>query len=181
MRHSALPFGSIDPHASQSFPESSERNGREDRPARIDADLDGLHPVAVYQALEGEGVSRRREEAVEIGEGGCLTLAQPGEDDATLRRLLADEETALLIDRTWLVGDAAPRWARLRERLASLPRPVFPLEGRDVLALGEPEGPRLGALLRAVRQWWLTGGCVADQAACASELVRLRSFRDRPS
>ena len=36
----------------------------------------------------------------------------------------------------------------LRARLAALPRPVFPLEGRDVLALGEPEGPRVGALLR---------------------------------
>jgi len=60
----------------------------------------------------------------------------------------------------------------LRGRLESLPRPVFPLEGRDVLALGEPEGPRVGALLRAVRQWWLDGGCIADGAACRAELAR---------
>jgi hypothetical protein len=43
MPHSVLPFGSVDPHASQSFPESSERNGRENSPARIDAGLaDGI-------------------------------------------------------------------------------------------------------------------------------------------
>jgi hypothetical protein len=50
---------------------------------------------------------------------------------------------------------------------------VFPLEGRDVLALGLSEGPRVGALLRAVRQWWLDGGCVADAAACRGALARL--------
>jgi poly(A) polymerase len=48
---------------------------------------------------------------------------------------------------------------------------VFPLEGRDVLALGEPEGPRVGALLRAVRQWWIDAGCIADLAACRAELA----------
>ena len=70
---------------------------------------------------------------------------------------------SILIDRCWLAGGDAPEWAALRARLAALPRPVFPLEGRDVLALGEPEGPRVGALLRAVRRWWLDGGCVARQ------------------
>jgi poly(A) polymerase len=52
-------------------------------------------------------------------------------------------------------------------------RPVFPLEGRDVLALGLSEGRHVGELLRGVRQWWLDGGCVADAAACRAELARL--------
>ena len=99
-------------------------------------------------------------------------VAQPDMDDNALRRLLAEEDTAVLIDRTWLVGGASPEWTALRARLAALPRPVFPLEGRDVLALGEPEGPRVGALLREVRHWWLEGGCVASGAACRAELVR---------
>jgi poly(A) polymerase len=99
-------------------------------------------------------------------------LAHPGDDDAALRRLLADEPVEVLIDRAWLAGGAAPEWAALRTRLAAMPRPVFPLEGRDVLALGEPEGPRVGALLRAVRQWWVDGGCVADKQACRAELKR---------
>jgi poly(A) polymerase/tRNA nucleotidyltransferase (CCA-adding enzyme) len=99
-------------------------------------------------------------------------VPRPGDDDAALRRLLADEPAALLTDRAWLEGGNAPGWAALRERLTLLPRPVFPLEGRDVLALGEPEGPRVGALLRAVRQWWLDGGCIADEQACRRELAR---------
>jgi poly(A) polymerase/tRNA nucleotidyltransferase (CCA-adding enzyme) len=108
-------------------------------------------------------------------------VPQPHDDDAALRRMLADEAREVLIDRTWLAGGAAPVWAALRARLVAIARPVFPLEGRDVLALGEPQGPRVGALLRAVRRWWLDGGCVADQEACRAELqvVSLRGAERR--
>ena len=51
---------------------------------RIDADLERLQPVAVDQALEGEGVRAGREEAVEVGEGRRLAFAEIGEDDAVL-------------------------------------------------------------------------------------------------
>jgi poly(A) polymerase len=88
--------------------------------------------------------------------------------DADLRRLLADHYPDDLIDRTFLDGNA-----EARRRLADMPRPVFPLEGRDVVALGVPAGPAVGALLRETRQWWLDGGCVADGAACLAELARL--------
>jgi poly(A) polymerase/tRNA nucleotidyltransferase (CCA-adding enzyme) len=91
----------------------------------------------------------------------------PGGSDADLRRLLADHEAADLIDRAWLDGDAD-----VRRRLAGMPRPVFPLEGRHVVALGVPAGPAVGVLLREVRQWWLDGGCLADRTACLTELAR---------
>jgi poly(A) polymerase len=100
-------------------------------------------------------------------------LAQPADDDAALRRLLADTSKDVLIERTWLGGGDEPVWGVLRERLASIPLPVFPLEGRDVLALGGAEGPRVGELLRRVRAWWLTGGCVADATACREALGRM--------
>jgi poly(A) polymerase len=87
--------------------------------------------------------------------------------DAELRRLLADHAPADLIDRTWLDGNADGR-----RRLTGMPRPIFPLEGRHVVALGVPAGPAVGALLRDVRQWWLDGGCVADRDACLAELAR---------
>jgi poly(A) polymerase len=99
-------------------------------------------------------------------------VPRPGDDDAALRRMLADEDRSVLIDRSWLAGGAAPEWAALRARLAALSAPRFPLEGRDVLALGVAEGPQVGALLRAVRQWWLEGGCVASAEACRAELAR---------
>lgn len=87
--------------------------------------------------------------------------------DAMLRRLLADYQPADLIDRTWLDGSAD-----VRRRLVAMPPPVFPLEGRDVVALGVPAGPAVGARLRDVRRWWLDGGCVADRDACLKELAR---------
>ena len=107
----------------------------------------------------------------------------PGLDDDALRRLLADAPPGAVPGRAWLAqadagsdagSDAGgPGWAAVQERLAALPRPRFPLAGRDALALGVPPGPRVGELLAAVRAWWLAGGCLADAAACRAELARL--------
>ena len=93
-------------------------------------------------------------------------------DDDALRRLLADAPAGALPGRAWLAGDAGPDWEAVRVRLAALPRPVFPLEGRDALALGVPPGPAVGELLRQVRAWWMDGGCRANAAACRAELAR---------
>ncbi len=97
----------------------------------------------------------------------------PGMDDDALRRLLADAPPAALPARGWLAqadvgGDG---WAAVQDRLAALPRPRFPLAGRDALALGVPAGPAVGTLLAAVRDWWLAGGCVANAAACRAQLA----------
>jgi poly(A) polymerase len=91
--------------------------------------------------------------------------------ETDLRRLLADHLPADLMDRTWLDGAADTR-----RRLGKMARPVFPLEGRDVMAAGIPAGPLVGALLRDVRRWWLDGGCVADRAACLTELARMANL-----
>ena len=99
-------------------------------------------------------------------------LAKPEDNDAALRRLLADTPADVLVDRTWLSGGDGPEWHLLRDRLRAMPVPVFPLEGRDILALGLSPGPRVGALLRLVRAWWLAGGCVADAEACRDEARR---------
>lgn len=104
---------------------------------------------------------------------------QPGLSDADLRRRLADAETATLIDRTWLDGDADPAWTGLRTRLAATPRPRFPLEGRDVLAFGIAPGPEVGAMLREVRHWWMKGGCSADADTLRQKLGRRIGQRHR--
>jgi poly(A) polymerase/tRNA nucleotidyltransferase (CCA-adding enzyme) len=93
----------------------------------------------------------------------------PWGDDDDLRRQMADTAPDILIGRSYLAGQAEA----VRDRIRSIPRPVFPLEGRDALALGVPPGPAVGALLRQVRGWWLAGGCAADAAACRAELGRL--------
>jgi poly(A) polymerase/tRNA nucleotidyltransferase (CCA-adding enzyme) len=105
-------------------------------------------------------------------------LAAPGLDDATTRRLLALRGGADAIDALWLAEAADGRdRAADRARAAAMPVPVFPLVGRDVLDLGVPEGPRIGALIRRVRDWWLAGGCVADAEACRAELRRALAER----
>jgi poly(A) polymerase len=138
------------------------------------APADPLLRLAALSTGEADTVATRlrlsgaeREMLAALRAGAPLS---PQADDADLRRALADIPAEVLTGRAWLAG---PAWAALRARLAAVPSPVFPLEGRDVLALGLPEGPRVGALLRAVREWWLGGGCVADAEACRNELRRL--------
>jgi len=97
---------------------------------------------------------------------------EPDMDDDALRRLLAEAPAGALAGRAWLAGDGGPESAALRARLATLSRPVFPLEGRDALALGVTPGPAVGELLRDVRAWWMDGGCRANAAACRAELAR---------
>ena len=126
---------------------------------RLAAMLSG-DPLAVAARLKMSNEDRER--LVRL-----LATPTPEGTDADLRRLLADHLPADLIDRTWLDGAADAR-----RRLRRMARPVFPLEGRDVLTLGVSPGPLVGALLRDVRQWWLDGGCVADRAACMAELAR---------
>jgi poly(A) polymerase len=55
--------------------------------------------------------------------------------------------------------------------------PVFPLAGRDVIALGIPAGERVGQLVSAMHDWWEEGDFTADRAAC---LVQLRNLAMRP-
>lgn len=96
-----------------------------------------------------------------------LATPSPQGSETELRKLLADHLPADLIDRTWLDDDSATR-----QRLSQIPRPVFPLEGRDVVALGVQPGPAVGALLRDLRRWWLEGGCIANRATCLAQLAR---------
>lgn len=128
-------------------------------------------PAALAARLRLSGAEGRRLAALSVAS------LSPGGSDGDLRRTLAELdprlEAEILVDRVWLADDGDPRWAGLRARLAVLPRPVFPLAGRDARALGVPAGPRVGALLGTVRAWWLAGGCVADRPACRAELARL--------
>jgi hypothetical protein len=100
-------------------------------------------------------------------------VARPEASDADLRRLLADEAPAVLMDRTYVAGGAGPAWDQLRARIAATKRPIFPLEGRDALALGAAPGPAIGVALRQTRAAWLEAGCT--QTADALRLV----LRDR--
>ena len=131
---------------------------------RLAALLDG-DPAALAARLRFSTAERDRLVLLRTGK-----LPADGADDDSLRRALADTPGEILVGRAWLAG----RGAALRERLAALPRPVFPLRGRDVQAAGVPPGPPVGELLAQVRAWWWDGGCGADRAACLAVLAACR-------
>jgi poly(A) polymerase len=108
-------------------------------------------------------------------------VPSPADADVALRRFLADEPTETLVDRTYVSGGAGPEWNDLRARLRSMQRPIFPLEGRDALALGYAAGPTIGQALRETRAAWLAEGCVAPQEVLLDALrVNLEKARSSP-
>lgn len=54
---------------------------------------------------------------------------------------------------------------------ATWQRPVFPLRGADILAVGFTPGPTVSALLNELEEWWATEGFRPSREAC---LVRLQ-------
>jgi poly(A) polymerase/tRNA nucleotidyltransferase (CCA-adding enzyme) len=131
------------------------------------AALLGSDAGEVAERLKLSGAERERLVALLHGK-----VPAAGDDDAALRRLLADEPAAILLDRLWLSGGYSEA---LAARIASMPRPVFPLEGRDALALGATPGPHVGQALRQVREWWMAGGCVASAEAARDRLAKALS------
>ncbi|WP_282799791.1 CCA tRNA nucleotidyltransferase [Bombella apis] len=92
-------------------------------------------------------------------------------DDDGIRRVLFQQDRSILLMRSWLVqaqelGRPDGSWNELRHRLETVEQPVFPLAGRDLIALGVKPGPEMGRWLKQTQHWWLTQGCRPDAGAC---------------
>lgn len=78
---------------------------------------------------------------------------------------------------SWATSQATPDDALRKERTTLPDRwqaPRFSVKGADVLALGVPPGPRVGAILSAFEAWWIEEDFTADTAlqnAALRELV----------
>jgi poly(A) polymerase len=62
---------------------------------------------------------------------------------------------------------------KARHELALAPPPAFPVDGKDVLALGVPPGPVVGRVLGELRSWWRDRDFTPDRAACLRHLAGL--------
>ncbi|MBY0338595.1 MAG: hypothetical protein K2X11_18415, partial [Acetobacteraceae bacterium] len=102
-------------------------------------------------------------------------------DRRTLRWFVAGEGALLaqgpeaLEDLTWRAEarDGRDRSA-IRALLPTLDWPVFPVQGRDVLALGVAPGIGVGRLLSALRSWWVEETrCDASREECLARLAQL--------
>lgn len=99
-----------------------------------------------------------------------------GNRKAAVKALLVDHGAQVAADALVLAG--ARLQARgediglvlaLRDLLATWPIPVFPVSGRDLLALGFPGGPVLGEALLRLRACWMQ----SDYTATREELLLL--------
>lgn len=119
--------------------------------------------------------------------GEAAAVLTRGLDDPVVRHALttalyragaAQVRVALVIAAVRLIAEkpaSAPgAEAGLRAALAAAdawqPR-RFPLAGADVLALGYRSGPEVGALLRAVEDWWIAEDFAPDREACRARLA----------
>ena len=150
--------------------------GTHDLPAftRLATSAAPLDPLLRLAALQPGTSATARFKLSNAEASTLITLdgppPDPAWDAAALRRAMAETPPGALIGRGWIAGGNDPAYAALRARL-HVPRPVFPLQGRDAVALGVPSGPGVGVLLDAVRTWWMAGGCTADAAACRAQLA----------
>jgi poly(A) polymerase/tRNA nucleotidyltransferase (CCA-adding enzyme) len=139
------------------------------------APIDPLLRVAALLAGDAEAFGARlklsNEEVLRLTALRAPFALTPASSDADLRRALADTQPEILIAASWLAGDASADWDSLRARLAATEPPIFPLQGRDLTALGIQPGPRIGQILDAVRTWWRQGGCTADHDACRQQAL----------
>jgi poly(A) polymerase len=62
-------------------------------------------------------------------------------------------------------------WCALLELADFFAPPRFPLTGRDVIALGVPQGPKVGKVLCEVEEWWVEHDFTADKFSLAERLT----------
>ena len=100
--------------------------------------------------------------------------ASPTERARDLHRLGAERYADLVrIAAADAAATPAPRSPRLWPRPLAGSRKRLPVGGDDILALGVPAGPRVGALLAALEAWWVAHDFAPDRAACLAEARRL--------
>ena len=126
--------------------------------------------LAARLRLSGE----ERARLTRMVENPVGALSDPDKSDRSLRVWLARHGAmAAALEALWLAeaADGQDR-AACRARIAGLAVPVFPLLGRDLLALGLPPGPAVGAVLEDLRRWWMESGAEADRATCLAAAKR---------
>jgi poly(A) polymerase len=83
------------------------------------------------------------------------------------------QTTYRLVSEEISLNDGATFLKHLQTLLNAFPIPVFPLKGRDLLALHIKPGEALGELLKAVENWWISEDFTPDKKACVEHLKSL--------
>jgi poly(A) polymerase/tRNA nucleotidyltransferase (CCA-adding enzyme) len=139
-----------------------------------------LRLAALLPSGVAEGLAARLrlsgEEREQLCDFTALADPPPPPSDKSpdpLRAWLARRTKQRALAALWLAEarDGADR-AEQRAAVAAMEMPVFPLQGRDLLALGLAPGPAVGEMLGALRDWWLASGAVATREEAMAEAGR---------
>ena len=99
------------------------------------------------------------------------------------RQLLYRLGRQCFLDQMLLRWSEAPResqdgnWRKLLRLVESWKKPELPIDGRDVMAKGIDEGPKIGTTLRALEEEWIEADFVPDRRAL---LKRLKETINQP-
>ncbi|MCR4376973.1 MAG: CCA tRNA nucleotidyltransferase [Rhodospirillales bacterium] len=144
----------------------------------------GLDPQAVLAVTERLKFSNAERNHL-LG----MCAAQPAitetMDDRALRQACHAVGASLVMDRALLAWAAelaleahlpkhrTAAWVHIIETAQTWKAIDFPLRGRDVQARGVNHGAHIGALLKAVEQWWNAEDFRPDRTACLEKLDAL--------
>lgn len=138
-------------------------------PSEVIVRLAGLVKVEAYQVSRQLKLSRQQTKFLQALQKPLPLSVY--DTDKQLIQFRADYDLDVLLGKSWLEQiktDSSEHilWTQWRERVALIPQPVFPLSGKDLLALGIEKGPVMGKTLYQIRKWWLDGGCIATIKEC---------------
>ncbi len=158
------------------------------RSTRInDAARDPLLRFATL-AISGETDADRAAERLRLANQeqkrlhAAVSLSAPAPD--SLRATLYRHGREAVLDGillAWAADGGSGNWRQLFQRAARLKTPTLPVSSRDAAGRGVAPGPEMGALLKEIEVWWLSGNCVAGRRVCLTRLdalVRDAAARD---
>ena len=149
--------------------------------ALLDPNLEPDDVKAIAERLKFS--NKERKHLLDMTAAG--PVFSPDMSDHDIRRACFQVGASIAVDRALLAWagevaleahlplDRTAAWVRLVETVRDWPGADFPLRGRDVMDLGINHGPRVGELLRLVRDWWLEEDFSPDRDACLSKLKDL--------
>jgi poly(A) polymerase len=141
--------------------------------ALMPSDPDLATTVAERLRLSNENRNRL------LGLAGAQEEIAPAMPDAALRKLLyrlgkQHVRDSILLRWSEDVDDAHDTgWENLLDVTKDWEKPAFPLSGRDILAAGVPEGPRVGAIYSKLEEIWFEGDFMEDRPSLLQRLLAL--------
>jgi poly(A) polymerase len=135
-------------------------------------DLDEEESLALAGRIRLSNVDKKRLVEMQTVDAKIVSYLSIRELRKLLYRLGNTTFSDLMMLR-WAEDQKASNGVQWRAMLAmadSWVRPEFPLEGREVMAAGVPEGPEVGRVMQEVEEWWIDSDFTDDRFSIIERL-----------